>query len=67
MELTLKIIEFNDYILPNIALDDGDIDLNSYQHLPFLEDQVTNRGYNSPVLAKYFTANFYLFQKTSVH
>lgn len=43
--LTLKIVEFQDYIQPNAALDAGDVDANSYQHLPFLESQIKARGY----------------------
>ncbi len=37
--------EFNDFILPNIALNDGSLDLNCYQHGPFLEEQIRSRGY----------------------
>lgn len=44
--LNVKIIEFNDFILPNAALDHGDVMLNSYQHKLFLDDQVKNRGYH---------------------
>ena len=48
--LILKIVEFQDYIQPNAALDAGDVEANSYQHLPFLESQVKARGYKiSPV------------------
>lgn len=43
--LNVEIVEFNDFILPNIALNDGDLDINSYQHGPFLEDQKRSRGY----------------------
>jgi D-methionine transport system substrate-binding protein len=43
--LTLKIVEFQDYIQPNAALDAGDVEANSYQHLPFLESQIRARGY----------------------
>lgn len=43
--LDLRLIEFNDFIQPNAALDAGDIDLNIYQHLPFLESQNSTRGY----------------------
>ncbi|MCL2807898.1 MAG: MetQ/NlpA family ABC transporter substrate-binding protein [Coriobacteriia bacterium] len=35
---TLEIIEFSDYVLPNIALEDGDLDANYFQHLPYLEN-----------------------------
>lgn len=37
--LIVKVIEFNDFLLPNKALDQGDLDLNCYQHEPFLEEQ----------------------------
>ncbi|MBL6459200.1 MetQ/NlpA family ABC transporter substrate-binding protein [Belnapia sp. T6] len=41
--LVLHIVEFTDYIQPNVALGSGDLDANSYQHLPFLEQQVRDR------------------------
>jgi D-methionine transport system substrate-binding protein len=48
--LVLKIVEFQDYIQPNAALDAGDVEANSYQHQPFLESQIKARGYKiSPV------------------
>ncbi len=37
--LDIKIVEFDDYITPNEALATGDIDANSFQHKPFLDDQ----------------------------
>jgi D-methionine transport system substrate-binding protein len=43
--LVIDIVEFNDYIQPNAALDAGDLDANSYQHLPFLKTQIQARGY----------------------
>jgi D-methionine transport system substrate-binding protein len=43
--LTLQIVEFNDYVQPNAALDAGDLDANSYQHLPFPQSQLQSRGY----------------------
>ncbi len=35
---TLEIRVFSDYVLPNTALDSGDIDANFFQHLPYLEN-----------------------------
>lgn len=35
---TLKVVEYSDYILPNTALQAGDLDANYFQHLPYLED-----------------------------
>jgi D-methionine transport system substrate-binding protein len=43
--LLIRIVEFQDCIQPNAALDSGELDANSYQHLPFLESQIKARGY----------------------
>jgi D-methionine transport system substrate-binding protein len=43
--LTIKIVEFSDYVQPNAALAGGDLDANSYQHQPYLDAQVKDRGY----------------------
>lgn len=43
--LNVKVIEFNDYVQPNAALDAGDLDANSFQHQPYLDSQVKQRGY----------------------
>ncbi|SAL56926.1 MetQ/NlpA family ABC transporter substrate-binding protein [Caballeronia humi] len=43
--LKLKVIEFNDYVQPNAALDAGDLDANGFQHQPFLDSQIKQRGY----------------------
>jgi len=34
--ITLKIVEFTDYVQPNSALISGDIDANFFQHIPYL-------------------------------
>ncbi len=38
----MKLVEFSDFITPNSALADGSIDLNSYQHQPFLNNYNSN-------------------------
>ena len=43
--LEIRIVEFQDYIQPNAALDAGDLDANSFQHRPFLDSQIKARGY----------------------
>jgi D-methionine transport system substrate-binding protein len=50
--LDIKIVEFQDYIQPNAALAQGDLDANSYQHQPFLDQQVADRGYKVVSVAK---------------
>ena len=44
--LKLEIEEFGDYVLPNKGLDDGSLDANYFQHLPYLESQVAEFGYD---------------------
>jgi len=44
--IDLEIITFQDYILPNKALADKDIDANYFQHIPYLEAQMEEHGYN---------------------
>lgn len=36
--INLEIKEFTDYVTPNIALNDGDLDANYFQHVPYMED-----------------------------
>lgn len=36
--IKLEIIEFNDYVQPNIALNDKELDANFFQHEPYLND-----------------------------
>ena len=38
--IKLEIVEFNDYVQPNLALNDGDIDANFFQHKPYLDNFV---------------------------
>lgn len=35
---TLQIVEYTDYVQPNLALESGDLDANYFQHKPYLED-----------------------------
>lgn len=52
--LTIKIIEFSDYNLPNEALMDGTLDANVYQHLPYLQAASKAHGYDFEVIGKTF-------------
>jgi D-methionine transport system substrate-binding protein len=49
--LDIDVVVFNDYLLPNAALDAGDLDANAFQHKPFLENQVKSRGYKIVAIA----------------
>ncbi len=41
---TLEIVEFTDYVLPNEALNSGDLDANYFQHKPYLDNYNANNG-----------------------
>ena len=43
--LDLEIKSFDDYVQPNVQLAEGTLDANYYQHLPYYEAQVKDRGY----------------------
>ncbi|MGL5540120.1 MAG: MetQ/NlpA family ABC transporter substrate-binding protein [Erysipelotrichaceae bacterium] len=52
---TLKIQEFTDYVLPNTALESGDLDANYFQHVPYLEDfNIKNKTNIVSVLSVHF-------------
>jgi D-methionine transport system substrate-binding protein len=61
--LKIQIVEFSDYIQPNVALNQGDIDINSFQHLPYLENMVKDRKYDLVMLAKTFTFPMGIYSK----
>ncbi|WP_127960382.1 MetQ/NlpA family lipoprotein [Serratia microhaemolytica] len=43
--LNVELVIFNDYVLPNEALNKGDIAVNAFQHQPYLDQQIKDRGY----------------------
>ena len=53
--LKVTVVEFSDYVTPDQALADGDIDLNSYQHEPFLKNLPHSTTPNFPLLAQRFS------------
>lgn len=61
--IKLEIVKFADYTLPNVALDSGEIDLNAFQHVAFLENQKKERGFKLTRLADTIIAPLSLFSK----
>ncbi|MBM6615736.1 MetQ/NlpA family ABC transporter substrate-binding protein [Desemzia sp. RIT804] len=43
---TLDITTYNDYVVPNVALEEGDLDANYFQHVPFFEAAVAENDYD---------------------
>ncbi|WP_438767177.1 MetQ/NlpA family ABC transporter substrate-binding protein [Kushneria sp. TE3] len=52
--LNVEITEFNDYVSPNAALDDGSIDANAYQHQPYLDSMMEDRGFDFAAAGRTF-------------
>jgi D-methionine transport system substrate-binding protein len=48
--LDLEIVEFTDYVQPNVALEDGSLDANYFQTVPYLEEQKASAGYDFTAL-----------------
>lgn len=44
--IILEIVEFTDYVTPNLALNDGEIDANFFQHVPYMESFSEEHGLN---------------------
>lgn len=44
--ITLEIVEFTDYVLPNTSLESGDLDANYFQHKPYLDTFNAEHGTN---------------------
>ena len=61
--INLKIIEFTDYIQPNLALADKEIDANLFQHKPFMDKFCQDRGLKLTALPGIFIAPIALYSK----
>ncbi|MEL7626412.1 MAG: MetQ/NlpA family ABC transporter substrate-binding protein [Anaerolineaceae bacterium] len=62
--LEIEIVEFTDYIQPNLALNDGQLDANFFQHLPYLEDFNAERGTDLVSVASVHIEPLGIYSKT---
>ncbi|MCK9168857.1 MAG: MetQ/NlpA family ABC transporter substrate-binding protein [Treponema sp.] len=44
--ITLKVVEFTDYVTPNEAVESGEIDANYFQHKPYMDSFNKEKGYH---------------------
>jgi D-methionine transport system substrate-binding protein len=49
--LEIEIVEFNDYVQPNVALKEEKLDANYFQHVPYLEEEIAQKGYEFTFVA----------------
>ncbi len=59
----LEIVEFSAYNLPNQALANGEIDLNSFQHKAYLQKEMEAQGYDLTVVGDSLTAPLSLYSQ----
>ena len=59
----VQVVVFNDYLLPNAALDVGDLDANAFQHKPFLDNQIKTRGYKIVAVGETIVAPIGLYSR----
>lgn len=59
--LHIEIVEFSEYIQPNVALDNKDLDMNVYQHIQFMENAMQTRGYKFASIGKTYLLPYGLF------
>ena len=64
--IDLEIVQFSDYVTPNNALANGDIDLNAFQHRIYLQNEIDNYGYEIQNIGNTFIIPLNLYsQKVS--
>lgn len=61
--LDIKIVSFNDYNLPNEALQDGSLDANVYQHLPYLNNAMQAHHYDLEAIGRTFVYPVGIYSK----
>ena len=44
--IEVELVKYTDYAIPNQALNDGDIDLNAFQHKAYLANDIEQKGYD---------------------
>lgn len=59
--IDIETVEFSDWTTPNVALQAGDIDVNYFQHRPFLDNANADRGYELTDVGTGILANIGLY------
>ena len=61
--IKMEIVPFNDFVTPNRALENGDLDVNVFQTKPYLEQYNENHKANIATVGKVFTTNMAFYSK----
>ena len=60
----LKVVVYQDYVTPNKALNDKGIDANYFQHIPYLNEEIANKGYELSVACEVHNEPLNLYGKS---
>lgn len=63
--IQVELVYFSDYATPNRALNDGDIDLNAFQHHAFLDNEINECGYDITAIGDTLIAPLGLYNNKS--
>jgi len=61
--LAVELVEFTDWTAPNVSVENGDIDVNLFQHKPFLENANQSGGFHLVAYAPAIINNIGLYSK----
>ncbi len=59
--INVEVVEFTDWTTPNVALNAGDIDINYFQHQPFLDNAIQKQGFKLKSVGTGILANIGLY------
>lgn len=60
-DIYIELVEFDAYTIPNEALNSGEIDLNSFQHKAYLNNEISTQGYDLTVIGDTLMAPLSLY------
>ena len=61
--IDLELVQFSDYVTPNSALANGEIDLNSFQHRIYLQNEIDSHGYKIQNIGNTFIIPLNLYSR----
>jgi D-methionine transport system substrate-binding protein len=61
--IEIELISFSDYVIPNQALDAGEIDLNAFQHYNYLNNEISTKGYKITAIGDTYISSLNVYSK----
>ncbi|MDR0588978.1 MAG: MetQ/NlpA family ABC transporter substrate-binding protein [Spirochaetaceae bacterium] len=61
--IRIELVKFSEYVLPNRALEDGEIDMNAFQHYAYLNNEIKTKNYHLTPIGETLLAPLGLFSR----